>query len=111
VQRLVAGEGVTIEYIRSGVLEAPVEYLQNHDEWVAVLEGSAELEVEGAHVSLTAGDWMLLPRGTPHRLLQTTAGTSWLAVHYLGDDPVRGDYPKSSRSPQIGGQSASELQG
>ena len=51
------------------------------DEWVVVLDGSAELEVAGQQRTLAAGDWIVLPAGTPHRVLATTTGTRWLAVH------------------------------
>jgi hypothetical protein len=33
---------------------------------------------------LEQGDWVLLPRRTPHRLIRTTQGTNWLAVHVTG---------------------------
>jgi cupin 2 domain-containing protein len=70
-----------IEQILSGVLDKPVTYNQSHDEWVVVLAGAAELEVNGERLSLLPGDWVLLPRHTPHRLLETADGTNWLAVH------------------------------
>ncbi|CAN5448869.1 hypothetical protein BH23ACT9_BH23ACT9_20450 [soil metagenome] len=56
-------------------------YDQAEDEWVVVLEGRAELEVDGEHVDLEAGDWLLLPARTAHRVLSTAPGTRWLAVH------------------------------
>jgi len=36
--------------------------------------------VNGETLRLEQGDWVLLPRQTPHRLMRTTEGTSWLAV-------------------------------
>jgi len=69
-----------VEQISSGVLDAPVDYLQADDEWVVVLAGRATLEVGGESLELTAGDWVLLPAGVPHRLVRTERGTSWLAV-------------------------------
>ena len=71
---------VVVEQIVSGRLDAPVDYRATVDEWVVVLAGSARLEVEGAPVDLETGDWLLLPAGTPHRLLHTDPGTSWLTV-------------------------------
>jgi cupin 2 domain-containing protein len=73
--------GVRVEQILSGELESPVDYLQDHDEWVVVLAGRAALEVDGEPVDLLAGEWVLLPRDVPHRLLKTSPGTNWLAVH------------------------------
>jgi cupin 2 domain-containing protein len=56
-------------------------YDQMHDEWVVLLRGSAELEIAGARVALTEGDHVLLPARTPHRVLRTSSGAVWLAVH------------------------------
>jgi cupin 2 domain-containing protein len=84
VERLVETNGAVIEQILSGVVDHPVAYDQDHDEWVVLLAGAAELDVDGERLSLKTGDWVMLPRGTPHRLVETTWGTSWLAVHLEG---------------------------
>jgi len=73
--------GATIEQILSGALAEPASFEQAHDEWVAVLEGRARMLVDGAELELEAGDWLLLPAGCPHSVLETQPGTSWLAVH------------------------------
>ncbi len=80
IERLARVGNVVIEQILDGVLDAPVDYDQDHDEWVVLLEGAAELEVNGGTLLLEQGDWVLLPQQTPHRLIRTTKGTSWLAV-------------------------------
>jgi len=72
---------VTVEQILSGRLERPGDYLQSHDEWVVLLAGRARLDVAGEPVELTAGEWLLLPAGVPHTVLETEPGSSWLAVH------------------------------
>jgi uncharacterized cupin superfamily protein len=77
---LVRSRGFTVEQILSGRLDTPQDYEQDHDEWVVVLAGGAVLEVDGVAHELGVGDWWLLPAGTPHRLMRTEAGTSWLAV-------------------------------
>ena len=64
----------------SGRLVDPVDYPGDVDEWVVVLAGRAQLEVAGTRLTLDAGDWVLLPAGTPHRLAETEPGTSWLTV-------------------------------
>ena len=71
---------VVVEQILSGRLVAPVDYPGDVDEWVVVLTGHAQLEVAGTPVTLDAGEWVLLPAGTPHRLADTEPGTSWLTV-------------------------------
>jgi uncharacterized cupin superfamily protein len=73
--------GVSVEQILSGAVSAPVDFDQDHDEWVVVLAGDALLEVASERVSLATGDWVLLPARTPHRLVETSPGTSWLALH------------------------------
>ncbi len=80
VESLVTGAEFSVEQILSGTLDAPVEYRQDHDEWVVVLTGGAVLFVDGGTISLAAGEWLLLPGGTSHRLDSTVPGTSWLAV-------------------------------
>jgi len=72
---------VVVESIVSSASPDDGVYLQAQDEWVMLVDGSAELDVDGDHVSLTAGDWMLLPAGVPHRVLRTSDGARWLAVH------------------------------
>ena len=72
---------VVVEEILSGRLARPVDYVQEQDEWVVVLEGGAVLEVGDEHLELGAGDWVLLPAAVPHRLVETAPGTRWLAVH------------------------------
>ena len=73
--------GTRIEHILSGVDVRSDLYVQDEDEWVVVIAGSATLEVDGDRCDLGVGDWALLPAGTPHRVLRTERGTSWLAVH------------------------------
>jgi cupin 2 domain-containing protein len=83
VEELVQVGEVVIEQILSGVVDRPVDYAQDHDEWVVLLGGAAELEVDGERLSLEQGDWVLLPRQTPHRLIRTAQGTNWIAVHVM----------------------------
>lgn len=73
-------EGVAIEHILSGVLSEPLEYCQDHDEWVLLLQGSAELDVDGERVPMRDGDWMVLGAGVAHRLVTVEPGSRWLAV-------------------------------
>lgn len=70
-----------IEHIVSSDTPDPGEQVQEWDEWVLVLRGSARLELAGAEVALGAGDWLLIPAGTRHRVASTEAGTHWIAVH------------------------------
>ena len=72
---------MVFEQILSGADVEPEDYLQDQDEWVVVLAGRAVMDVGGNRVELATGDWVLLPAGVPHRLVDVDAGTNWLAVH------------------------------
>jgi len=72
--------GIVVEQILSGRLAAPVEYRQEHDEWVVLLDGAARLVVAGEDVELSAGGWLFLPAGVEHTLVSTEPGSSWLAL-------------------------------
>jgi cupin 2 domain-containing protein len=78
---VVRAEGLVVNQILSGTLERAVDYCQDHVELALVLEGRAVLDVAGERLELSAGAWVLLPAGTPHRLVSTTSGTNWLTVH------------------------------
>jgi cupin 2 domain-containing protein len=70
-----------VEQILSGTLAQPISFASENDEWVLLLEGRARLLVEETELVLQPGEWLLLPSGCPHTLLETQAGTSWLALH------------------------------
>ena len=79
--RLVDLGTTRVEHIVSSNTPDPGEQVQGWDEWVVVLRGAARLDLAGVEVDLGAGDWLLIPAGTPHRVLSTDAGTHWIAVH------------------------------
>ena len=72
---------MVVEQILSGPDVAPEDYLQEQDEWVTLLAGHAVLDVGDERVELGPGDWVLLPGGVPHRLVEVDSGSNWLAVH------------------------------
>ena len=85
-ERLVAGDGVLIERIVStGQATPAAEWLeQDRDEWVALLDGEAELVYDdGSRLRLVAGDHVVIPAGERHRVEWTRADPPciWLAVH------------------------------
>lgn len=61
-------------------------YDQREDEWVTVLGGEAELEIEAepSPRRLQKGDWIFLPAHCRHRVVSTASDrpTIWLAVHF-----------------------------
>ena len=72
---------LVIERVVSSSKTSPEEYLQRQDEWVLLVEGEAVLQVAGETVALKRGDYLFLPAETPHRVVSTSEGALWLAVH------------------------------
>ncbi|WP_428609593.1 cupin domain-containing protein [Sedimenticola sp.] len=68
-------------------------FLQQEDEWVMVLQGEGVLEIAGAPVQIGPGDSLLIPAGTPHRVVDTSAEPAciWLALHMHAGNPIAGD--------------------
>jgi cupin 2 domain-containing protein len=63
-------------------------YDQDEHEWVALIAGEAELAIEGhGQIPLRAGDALLLPRRTRHRVERTSRDAVWLAVFFDGALP------------------------
>lgn len=73
--------GARVERIVSSHSPGADVYDQAEDEWVVLLDGEATLEVAGNVIPLQAGDHVFIPRRTPHRVLSTSHGARWLAVH------------------------------
>lgn len=58
-------------------------YDQAWDEWVLLIQGMAELDLDDRKVALMPGDHLLIPAGQKHRVTMTAPDqpTIWLAVH------------------------------
>jgi cupin 2 domain-containing protein len=72
---------IHIELIESCLIENGQLYFQDHDEWIVLLEGNAILELKDQKVALKKGDFLLIHKNTPHRVLQTNKRARWLAIH------------------------------
>jgi len=77
---LVATRSFAVGEILTGALDAPVDFDQDHDEWVLVISGRATLELDDRRHELVAGDWLFLPARRRHRLVGAEPGTRWLTV-------------------------------
>jgi cupin 2 domain-containing protein len=88
VERLIANDFFRIERIVSRGHASPPDswYDQDEHEWVAVLAGKAQLQIEGQEqlVTLGPGDTYELPAHTKHRVVWTDPNkeTIWLAVFW-----------------------------
>lgn len=54
---------------------------QEENEWVLLLKGEAELAFETHKKRLTAGEYIIIPKHTRHRVSKTTE-CIWLCVFY-----------------------------
>lgn len=72
---------LVIERIASSSVIPPNHYIQTQDEWVLLLQGTAEIDIDGKVESLGAGDYVFLPANTPHSVQKVSDGALWLAIH------------------------------
>jgi cupin 2 domain-containing protein len=88
-QQLLRCRNVTVERITSPANSKTEWMTQEQDEWIALLQGEAELEQESETETLARGDTLFIPAGTRHRVADTSVDPCaiWLAVHI---------HPKSS---------------
>jgi cupin 2 domain-containing protein len=87
---LLQNSTLRIERIVSTGQSSPPDfwYDQTEHEWVVVLQGQAQLQVEQQLIDLRPGDSIHLPAHTKHRVASTAAHepTVWLAVFYTLND-------------------------
>ncbi|MCX6157127.1 MAG: cupin domain-containing protein [Ignavibacteriae bacterium] len=86
---LIKGRSFTAEKIVSNGFKSPDNKWMSevNDEWVMLLKGSAKLEFEfevGDVINLKAGDYLLIPAKTKHRVIYTSKKPFcyWLAIHF-----------------------------
>lgn len=77
---LFQNHSLKIDSIRSWLKTPGKHYNQEQDEWVILLAGEAKLEINTLEVSLSAGDYCLIPKHTLHRVLSTSKNALWLGV-------------------------------
>ena len=61
LETILTHQNLVVERIVSSAAAAPMEYMQHHDEWVALLQGEATLEVAGRPIELHSGDYLFCP--------------------------------------------------
>lgn len=63
-------------------------YNQAQSEWVMLAQGQATLVFKDqAPLQLKAGDHLLIPKHTLHRVEHTSTDAVWLALHFSDDTP------------------------
>lgn len=69
-----------IEAIRSRLIHTGEQYDQNEDEWVILIKGEAQMEIEGKMHTLHEGDSLFIKSHTRHQVLKTSDDALWLAI-------------------------------
>ena len=80
-ETLLQHKNLVIERIWSSADIPQSHYIQTQDEWVLLVQGTAEMDINGAVESLKSGDCVFLPADTPHCVKSVSEGALWLAVH------------------------------
>lgn len=83
---LLARPGIRVERIvsRGQVTPADAPMVQDHDEWVIVLQGEAAMRIENSdEITLVPGDHLTIAKGQKHWVTRTSDDppTVWLAIH------------------------------
>jgi len=84
-ETLAAGGAFRLERIVSRGAASPTGfwYDQPQPEWVALVAGTATLELrDGARLDLGPGDFLHLPAGLEHRVAAVSDDAVWLAAHF-----------------------------
>ena len=74
-------KNIKINRIVSAANIEPIEYIQEEDEWLVLLEGEATVAIDNHEKILTKGETLFIPAKTPHSVLKTSSNTMWLTVH------------------------------
>jgi len=78
---LLEHKNIKINRIVSSFEVESVEYIQEEDEWLVLLEGEATLLIEDKETLLIKGETLFIPAKVPHTVIKTNHGTVWLTVH------------------------------
>jgi len=78
---LLEHKNIKINRIVSSSNIKPVEYIQEEDEWLVLLEGEATLLINNEEKVLIKGETLFIPANVPHTVLKTKSSTIWLTVH------------------------------
>ena len=82
-KNLLSHKNVKINKIISPPNFSSEEFIQDEDEWVILLQGSAILEIQETTTKLVKDSYIFIPAKTPHKIIATDSNieTIWLAIH------------------------------
>ncbi len=78
---LLEHKNIKINRIISSSDVTPIEYIQEEDEWLVLLEGEVTLLIDSKEKVLSKGETLFIPAKVPHTVMKTSDGTVWLTVH------------------------------
>lgn len=83
-----------VEYVRLDYAGAPHVHYQK-SETLIILEGRMYARVDGADLTLTAGDFLHIPPGNVHSFISDGKDSKWIILHHPGSsaDPNPGSLP------------------
>lgn len=81
-ETILSHKNISVERIVSKGFKNGAWMLQNHDEWVVLLEGDALLEFNDRNIALKSGDCIFIKAHEAHRVLSTSEHALWLAIHF-----------------------------
>ena len=79
---------VIVERIASSTEVDGEVYNQPQDEWVALLRGTAVLDLAGEPRALRAGDYVFIAAHQEHRVVECSGDALWLAIHIHPESKV-----------------------
>ncbi|MDY7006608.1 MAG: cupin domain-containing protein [Cyanobacteriota bacterium] len=83
LKNLLSHKNVKINKIISPPNFVSEEFIQDEDEWVTLLQGSAIFQVNQKIIKLVKDSYIFIPAKTPHKIISTDPNieTIWLAIH------------------------------
>jgi len=78
---LLEHKNIKINRIVSSADIEPIEYIQEDDEWLLLIEGEATLLIADKEKVLTKGETLFIPAKIPHTVLKISNHTVWITVH------------------------------
>lgn len=74
---------LVIERISSSSDIPLTQYVQTQDEWVLLVQGAADIEIDGQTKPLKSGDFVFLPANTPHCVKSVNLVAAWIQTVVL----------------------------
>ena len=110
VTRMLTGEDTgglfegSIEHIETDYY-GPAHYHEESDETIIMIDGSANLRLNGRDFTLTRGEWLHIPRGTIHSFKSTGNPAKWIILKSPPAPPPRPvttpDCDRSTFTPEM----------